>query len=250
MTTRPTPLVAVSLKMYFERERTLDYCRAVAGIAAAHPEVGAGAVRLAVLPDFLTVPAAVEILGGTGVYVGAQDLAPEARGAFTGEVSGADLAALGVRCVEVGHAERRTIFKEDDEMVARKTATAIGTGLIPLLCVGEAERSDPAEAAAVCAAQVAGAVGGSTSAEVWVAYEPYWAIGAPEPAPADYVIAVCEELRGALAGSVPTHSLLYGGSAGPGLLTRLGLAVDGLFLGRFAHDPAAFGRVVEEALAR
>ena len=246
----PTPLVAVSLKMYFERERTLGYCRAVADIARERPEVSAGAVRLAVLPDFLTVPAAADILSGTGVVLGAQDLAPEARGAYTGEVSAADLAALGVGCVEVGHAERRTIFKEDSAMVARKTATAIATGLIPLLCVGEAERSDPTEAAAVCARQVADAVGGRTDAEVWVAYEPYWAIGAPEPAPAEYVIAVCEALRGELAASVPTHSLLYGGSAGPGLLTRLGGAVDGLFLGRFAHDPVAFGRVVDEAIAR
>lgn len=246
----PTPLVAVSLKMYFERERTLGYCRAVAEIARERPGVADGGVRLAVLPDFLTVPAAVEILAGTGVHVGAQDLAPEARGAFTGEVSGADLAALGVRCVEVGHAERRTIFKEDEAMVARKTAAALAAGLVPLLCVGEAERSEPAEAARVCAEQVTSALGGRTDAEVWVAYEPYWAIGAPEPAPADYVIAVCEALRGELATTVPAHSLLYGGSAGPGLLTRLGGAVDGLFLGRFAHDPAAFGAVVDEALAR
>lgn len=245
-----TPLVAVSLKMYFERERTLGYCRAVADIARERPAVAEGTVRLAVLPDFLTTAAAADIFTGTEVFLGAQDLAPEARGAFTGEVSGADLAALGVRCVEVGHAERRTIFKEDDQMVARKTATALSTGLIPLLCVGEADKTDPEEAAAICAEQVASAVGGRTDEEIWVAYEPYWAIGAPEPAPAEYVIAVCEALRTRLADSAPSYSLLYGGSAGPGLLTRLGNAVDGLFLGRFAHDPAAFGRVVDEAIAR
>jgi len=245
-----TPLVAVSLKMYFDRPRTLAYCGELARWARSTPAVAAGEVRVAVLPDFLTLDAALRVLAGTGVRVGAQDLCSEDRGAFTGEVSGADLAALGVACVEVGHAERRTLFGEDEALVAAKTRAALRNGIVPMLCVGEAERGRPEDAAASVLAQVRSAVGEDASAdEVWVAYEPWWAIAAAEPAPADYVARVCLRVREGLAGHLPNASLVYGGSAGPGLLTRLGDAVDGLFLGRFAHDPAAFVAVVDEAFS-
>lgn len=245
------PLVAVSLKMYFDRTRSLEYFDAVRDLATRTAAVAAGAVRLAVLPDFLTLPAACRTLASTTAVVGAQDLAPADRGAFTGEVSGADLAALGCACVEIGHAERRTIFGEDDAMVATKTAAAVRNGLIPLLCVGESERTTPAAAARQCVRQVQDALAGATTGtEVWVAYEPYWAIGATEPAPADYVRAVCAKLRSGLDPAGREITLVYGGSAGPGLLTELGNAVDGLFLGRFAHDPSALAQVVAEAASR
>ncbi|WP_371871314.1 triose-phosphate isomerase [Phytohabitans rumicis] len=81
------------------------------------------------------------------------------------------------------------------------------------------------------------------SRPVVVAYEPVWAIGAAEPAGVDHIAAVCDALRA----RVPDSPVVYGGSAGPGLLTRLRGAVDGLFLGRFAHDPAALADVLDEA---
>lgn len=243
-------IVAVSLKMYFERERTLDYCRQVAAVADRTPAVGSGQVRMAVYTDFLTTEAASRILADSPVLLGAENLAPADRGAYTGEVSGADLAALGVRTVEVGHFERRTIFAEGEAMVAAKTQAALRNGMIPMLCVGEPERTDPAEAAAACLAHVRSAIGGEpTDADLWVGYEPYWAIGAPAPAPVPYVQDVCHHLRAGLAELAPAASVVYGGSAGPGLLTELGDAVDGVFLGRFAHDPAALAAVVEEAAA-
>ncbi|GAA4288210.1 triose-phosphate isomerase family protein [Georgenia daeguensis] len=244
------PLVAVSLKMYFDRTRSLEYLDAVRDLAG-RPAVAAGDVRLAVLPDFLTVPAACETLSSTAALVGAQNLGPADRGAFTGEVSGADLAALGCSCVEIGHAERRTIFGEDDALVAAKTAAAVRNGLVPLLCVGEADRSTPEAAARDCVRQVERALAEVTvRTEVWIAYEPYWAIGATEPAPADHVRAVCDGIRAGLGDAAGETTLIYGGSAGPGLLTELGDAVDGLFLGRFAHDPSALAQVVDEAATR
>lgn len=241
------PLVAVSLKMYFDRERSLAYFDAVADVARSSA-VSSGAVRLAVLPDFLTVQAACDRLASAGVLIGAQDLCHAPRGAFTGEVAGADLAGLGVSAVEIGHAERRTIFGEDDDMVAAKCTAAVSAGLVPMLCVGEQTRTTPAEAAAQCVVQARHALAEVPgNHEVWIAYEPHWAIGAPEPAPAGYVAEVCELVRGHLAAFWPDLTVVYGGSAGPGLLTQLGPAVDGLFLGRFAHDPAALAQVVEEA---
>ena len=233
-------IVAVSLKMYFERRRTLDYVDRAARIAAGSGAVASGTVTMAVYTDFLTLDAASRTLQGTDVLLGAQDLAAADRGAHTGEVSGADLAALGVRTVEVGHFERRTLYREDESVVAAKTRAALRNGLVPMLCVGEPERTAPEAAAAAVAKQIRSALGGrATDQELWIGYEPYWAIGAPAPAPADEVRAVCTAVRERLADLAPGARLVYGGSAGPGLLTRLAPAVDGVFLGRFAHDPAA-----------
>ena len=81
-----------------------------------------------------------------------------------------------------------------------------------------------------------------------IAYEPVWAIGAPQPASPDHVRAVCSALRTHLAGDelFTEAGVIYGGSAGPGLLPQIADDVDGMFLGRFAHDPAAVGRILDE----
>ena len=84
-----------------------------------------------------------------------------------------------------------------------------------------------------------------TVGRVVVAYEPIWAIGQAKPAPEEHILAVIEGIRGVADGS----SVIYGGSAQPGLLSRLASGVDGLFLGRFAHDPMALTAVIDEAEA-
>lgn len=244
-------IVAVSLKMYFDRVLTTQYIRAVARAARETQAIRSGEVTLAVLPDFLTLALAADELQGTGVSLGAQDLCHEDRGPFTGEVSGRDLAELGCRCVEIGHAERRALFAEDDALVSAKMAAALRNKLIPLLCIGETVRTEPAHAAAVCLDQVRSALGDArTDQPVWLAYEPVWAIGARNPAAPGHVREVCQLLREQTMELLPAASIIYGGSAGPGLLEVLGPAVDGLFLGRFAHDPAALFAVVEEARRR
>jgi triosephosphate isomerase len=241
--------VAVSLKMYFGPARAQAYCAALASLAARHRDVVSGATHLVVLPSFVAIPAALEAAGTTRLRVGAQDLATQDAGPFTGEVSGAELAELGVTHVEVGHAERRRLFGEDDAVVRAKTAAALRHGLVPLLCVGEAERLDPAAAAAVVVDQVAAAIPDGTGRRVLVAYEPVWAIGAAQPAPHAYTAAVCHAARAALGERLGDFGVLYGGSAGPGLVTALGDSVDGLFLGRFAHDPSAVQAVLDELAA-
>jgi triosephosphate isomerase len=241
--------------MYFSNARTLEYCAAVAQLARADDAVGAGSTELVVLPTFLSVLSAIDAVRGSNVRIGAQDLAAEDTGAFTGEVSGAELAELGCTHVEVGHAERRTLFGESDSVVAAKTQAAFRHGLTPILCVGEETRSEPAAAADGCVRQVLSAVAHPTRTEaaiprVIVAYEPYWAIGAPRPAPSGYVADVCELVRTALTGELGEFAIIYGGSAGPGLLSELQGSVDGLFLGRFAHDPQAVAGVLAEAAER
>jgi len=242
-------LVGVSLKMYFGHHQSLDWCAQVAELSRTHAGVASGAVELFVIPGYLSVPAAVEIFADGPVLVGAQDLATADTGAFTGEVSGVELAEIGARVVEVGHAERRRLFGETDDIVNQKTIAALRNGLAPVLCIGESVKSDPAAAAAESMRQVVSALADAPDGRVIVAYEPVWAIGAAEPAPADYIRAVCAILRESVGtlGGREGSAVIYGGSAGPGLLTQLGADVDGVFLGRFAHNTTALGRVLDEA---
>ena len=247
----PRFLIGASTKMYFSHARTMEWCRAVAEIAKTHPAVRGGDAALFAVPGFLSVPGALEVFDGVAM-VGVQDLAAEDHGPFTGEVSGRQAAELGCVLAEIGHAERRRLFGEDDAVVRAKTAAALRSGLVPLLCLGEPERGDPDRAAAECIRQfddaLASAGASGLSGPVVVAYEPHWAIGAPEPAAPEHIAAVCAALRAHLRG-LPAHAgsaVIYGGSAGPGLLGRIAHAVDGLFLGRFAHDPAAVAVILDE----
>lgn len=244
-------ILGVSLKMYFGHAQTLDWCRAVRRIAQDHEAVAPGRASLFVLPGFVCLPEALEILRPT-VAVGAQDLATDDTGAQTGEVGGAELAEIGCSIVEIGHAERKRRQGESSDVVSAKTASAFRHGMTPLVCVGEADRGTPETAVEACVDQLEAALRDSDAqalgGRVLVAYEPEWAIGRPSPAPPEFVREVGLGLREHLAGRTanPESSVLYGGSAGPGLLGRLDGAVDGLFLGRFAHDPNALRDILDE----
>jgi len=247
----PPLMVGVSLKMYFGHREAADWFARVADLARGHAALASGAVELFVIPTYLQVLPAREAFAGTPVRIGAQDVATADSGAYTGEVSAAELAEVGVSIVEIGHAERRRLFGETDEVVAEKTAAALRNGVTPLVCVGETERMDASGAAAATVAQLRRGLSGAPAGPVVVAYEPVWAIGAAEPAPASHVAAVARALRVALdvAPDRAGSRVIYGGSAGPGLLTDLDGAVDGLFLGRFAHDPDRLAAVLDEAAA-
>jgi len=246
--------IGVSLKMYFTHARTIAWATELAGIARRHPAIQGGVVDLFVVPSFPALVPVREVLASTPVRLGAQDLATADAGAFTGEVSGVELAEIGCTLAEVGHAERRTLFHEDDAVISAKTAAALRNGITPLLCVGEESPASPAVAALEVAVQIDAALAEADEAgldgSVVVAYEPVWAIGTPEPAAPDHIGAVVAALEARLA-ELPARAgsrVIYGGSAGPGLLTELGGDVRGLFLGRFAHDPAAVERILDEAL--
>lgn len=249
MLTRPPVVVGVSLKTYFGHRQAAGWCARVAELARAHPALTTGAVELFVAPTYLQLLPALRTFDGTPVRVGAQDVSGHDGGAYTGEVSAAELAEVGVGLAEVGHAERRRLFGETDADVAAKAAASLRHGLTPVLCVGETDRLAPDDAAAATVAQLRAGLDAAPPGAVIVAYEPVWAIGAAAPAPPAHSAAVGRELRAALADLPGRHGsrVVYGGSAGPGLLTELGDAVDGLFLGRFAHDTGALAGVLDEA---
>lgn len=242
--------------MYFGYQRTLSYCREVANIASAHPAIQGGDIELFILPSLPALPAAASLLEKSGASAGAQDVFWKDEGAYTGEVSAKFVSELGGRYAEVGHAERRRIFGEDDDIIGLKTAAAYRNGLIPVLCVGEPRNTSVADALEYCMGELNGILTRARSlgpiGGMIVAYEPQWAIGAPAPATPDYISAVITGLDAHLR-NLPGQEdsrVIYGGSAGPGLITQLDSAVAGLFLGRFAHDPAALKTILDETAAR
>lgn len=248
-------IIGAGLKMYLGHWEMVDWLGEVARVAERHAGLRRGTVELFVLPSFTALPHAVRTLSRLNVGVGAQDLFWADRCPFTGEVSGAQLADLGCSYAEVGHMERRLYLGETDEMVSSKTAAAFRNRLTPVICIGEREELSPEIAAEECVRQLHASLTdsrrtGSLGPAV-IAYEPHWAIGSHVPAEPAHIRFVCRRLREELAGDVGLNGsrLIYGGSAGTGLLADLDGVVDGLFLGRAAHDPAVLEAVLDEAVA-
>jgi triosephosphate isomerase len=246
---REKRIVGTSLKMYFDLPGTLGYIDAVAQLSKAADQAN---VDLFVIPDFVTLLPSKDKLSSTNVLLGAQDTYSEDKGAYTGEVSPLTLSQAGIRIVEIGHAERRRLFGETDEDVAKKAAAVVQNGMTPLICIGEKSQSSSISqavglAVSECKPQITAALSQlPDDAEVILAYEPVWAIGAKEPAGADHVLAVTQNLRALVAGRKGRTRILYGGSAGPGTFQKLKDGVDGLFLGRFAHDVGNLEQVIKE----
>jgi triosephosphate isomerase len=254
----------VSTKMYFAHARTNAFITAI--LSQLTSDVLSG-IDAFIIPDFVSLTSVISAISSSScssssatnnndnntLLVGAQDCSTQDFGPYTGEVSPAVLKEIGCRIVEVGHAERRRLFGETDEVVRDKVAAVVRNGLWPLICVGEEQVPVPAggvqEAAAEVLRQVAAALEGvDEDAEVIVAYEPVWAIGAPEPASAEHVKGVVRSVRESevVKGRKGRTRIMYGGAAGPGLWERLEGEVDGLFLGRFAHEPGQFVKLIHE----
>lgn len=255
----PRFLIGTSHKTYFTQQRAVAWATDVAAICRDHEAVTAGRVRAFVLPTHLAVPAVLSAVGEAPLAVGAQDVSAHEAGSHTGEVTAAELAEVGCALVAIGHAERRRDHGETDDVVAAKVAAALRHGLVPLICIGEQGAGSPEDAVAACRAQAVTALRQARTAglsgEVVLAYEPVWAIGAANPASPAHIRIVCRALRDLLrapggdgvADVVRAGRVVYGGSAGPGLLTEVAPDVDGLFLGRMAHDPPAVRVVLDEA---
>ena len=179
-----------------------------------------GGVKCAVCPPYPYLAQTQQLLSGSGVAWGAQDVAEQESGAYTGEVSGAMLVDFGCRYVIVGHSERRTLFDESNEVVARKYAAALKAGLIPILCVGETlAHREAGSTEATVAAQLGTVLEGcgvQSFTHAVVAYEPVWAIGTGKTATPEQAQAVHAFIRGRLAaqdeGVAANVQVIYGGS--------------------------------------
>ncbi|PIE00469.1 MAG: triose-phosphate isomerase [Thiothrix nivea] len=177
-------------------------------------------VSIAVCAPYVYIPQVAQLLQGSSVALGAQDVSEHNAGAFTGEVSAPMLEEFGCQYVIVGHSERRALFGERDEDTAAKFAAARKQGLTPILCVGETlEEREQGVTETVVGRQLDAVIaleGEAALADAVIAYEPVWAIGTGEtatPQQAQDVHAFIRSKIAALDAEVADKvQILYGGS--------------------------------------
>jgi len=239
------PIIGISLKNYFSLKQTHTWVTHL--VESANLENWPSLINLFVIPNFISLLESNKLLQGSGITLGAQDVFWEDLGPFTGEISASLLKEAGCKYVEIGHAERRRLFNEDDEITSKKAKSAAENSLIPIVCIGERNQSSINQAIEFCKSQidpVLSIVNGS--AQIIFAYEPVWAIGQKEPADPIYTKEIASKLKRYFSERPGITSLIYGGSAGPGLFTQLYPEFDGLFLGRFAHDIKNIQKIFSE----
>lgn len=244
--------LGTNLKMYKTISETGDFLKRL--IRNTKPYQGDTA-ELFVIPSYTSLPMAMELTGNTAIKIGAQNMSWEEEGPFTGEISPRMLEEIGVGLVMVGHSERRHVFHETDEEENRKVLCAVKHGLTVLLCVGETgadkEAAVSGQVLEIQLKKGLKSISVSQVPQLWVAYEPVWAIGKNGiPASAEYaqhnhlIIKKClTEMFGNQAMSIP---VLYGGSvnfdnSGSFILQP---DIDGLFIGRSAWDADSFARIL------
>ena len=230
-------LIAGNWKMYKGPEETARFCRELRDQLE-----WVDGVDVAVCPPFPSLSAAVQSLAGTDVAVAAQNVHWEVEGAFTGEVSAPMLFELGVYGAIVGHSERRQLFGETDEGVARRAAAGLEAGLWIIACVGETEAEREAgETEAVLRRQVAVL---QAHEQLVIAYEPVWAIGTGRTATPEQAQEAHAFIRSLI--DVP---VLYGGSVKPENAAEL-LAqpdVGGALVGGASLDVQSFTAICKAA---
>ena len=227
-------------------------------MAALTENLSAGAGEEVVLcVPFPLISAMSAAAAGTGVKVGAQDVSAHEKGAYTGEVSGAMLADLGVSYCIIGHSERRAYHAESDELVNAKLKALLQNGITPILCVGESlEQRDAGETLHVVSDQIKADFNGVSAEEargVVIAYEPIWAIGTGRTATAEQAQEVCSFIREYLAENLydwdtsKAMSILYGGSMNAKNAEELlaQLDIDGGLIGGASLKPADFSVIVK-----
>ncbi|MEP7247259.1 MAG: triose-phosphate isomerase [Gammaproteobacteria bacterium] len=218
------PIVAGNWKLHGSRA---ENARLIEELIAQLPSKPAA--MCIVCPPFVYLQEAARLLRGSSIELGAQDVCAEAQGAFTGEVSAAMLKDVGCEYVIVGHSERRLIYRESDQVVARKFAAAQSKGMIPILCVGEQLAEREANRMQDVIARQLDAVlelcGVDTFANAVIAYEPVWAIGTGRNATPDQAQDVHAFIRARLAARnakiAAETRILYGGSVKAGNAAEL-----------------------------
>lgn len=210
---------------------------------------------VAVFPPFPYLAQAVQATGNSTVRVGAQNVASESSGAFTGEVAAAMLADVGCRLALVGHSERRSLYGETDAQVLEKTRQLLANGLTAVVCVGEtlAERQSGREQAVV--AQQLELLLRELSSYDWrnivLAYEPVWAIGTGETATPEQAQAMHGFIRGLLQEKDPAVAaatrILYGGSVKAANAAELFAQpdIDGGLVGGASLDATEFSAICQ-----
>jgi triosephosphate isomerase len=213
-------------------------------------------VDVAIIPPFTDIRSIQTMVDGDRLRLqyGAQDLSPEAAGAFTGDISGSMLAKLGCTFVVIGHSERRAIHNEDDALINRKIRAALTHELTPIFCVGEDSpvRESGAHVSHVIRQVRAGLAGFHKSElkKIVIAYEPVWAIGTGKSATPEDAQEVCAAIREEIeqigsAEIAANMRILYGGSVKSSNIAEImkQADVDGALIGGASLDPEELAKI-------
>ncbi len=210
-------------------------------------------VDIAIAPTFTALDCTRRALDGSNVVLCAQDVNPEKKGAFTGEIAPGMLEDLDVRYGIVGHSERRALYHETDDSVARKAEALLAVGIRPIVCVGETlEQRESGGTLQVVTDQLAGSlatVKPHEANDLVVAYEPVWAIGTGKTATPDIAQEVHAHIRTRLVDLFGRTGeeirIQYGGSVKPENVDELMAQpdIDGALVGGASLDPEAFARI-------
>ena len=225
--------------------------------AGLRKELGdnAGGPEVLVCPPFLALEAVHQLLDGSPIRLGAQDVHWEAKGAFTGELSPAMLKEVGVSAVIIGHSERRHVMGETNDMINKKVKACLASGLLPILCIGELlEERNMGVTREVVERQITKGLDGLTPedvARIVIAYEPVWAIGTGKtatPRQAEEVHHYVRKLITQKSGEAVGQGIriLYGGSVSPDNVKELMTEedIDGALVGGASLKVDSFLKIV------
>jgi triosephosphate isomerase len=230
------PIIAGNWKMNKTVREAIEFLEAVKGELDA-----VEGVEKVLCPPFTAISTVAQLVKGTSIKVGAQDVFWEEKGAYTGEISPVMLKEF-CEYVIIGHSERRKYFGETDEHVNRKVKAALAHSLTPIICVGEnLEENEAGLTEEVVTRQVRGALAGLSSAEagkVVIAYEPVWAIGTGKPATPEGAQAV---IGGVIR---PLLAELFGVDVASKVRIQYGGSVDPSNIGGFLAQPDIDGALV------
>jgi triosephosphate isomerase len=199
------------------------------------------------IPPFTSLASVGELVRNSRFKLGAQNMHWERSGAYTGEISGLFLKAVGCEYVVIGHSERRHVMGETDGMINKKLKTALEIGLIPIMCVGEKEEEREAgKTEAVIERQIKEGLKDieNEAHKMVFAYEPVWAIGTGKTATPQQVVEVHKFIRGMLK---KPSTILYGGSVKPENVDTLMKEeeIQGALVGGASLKPESFARIIK-----
>lgn len=252
--TNTQPFIAGNWKMYKTASEAVELI-----LSLRRDSGDFDGAEVVVIPPFPALPDVVKAAQGSPIQVGAQNLFWENQGAYTGEVSGPMLKAVGCRFVVIGHSERRQHFGETNETVNRKIKAALSSNLIPIMCLGESlEEREQGRTTKKVETQLAAGLHGLDIHEfktVIIAYEPIWAIGTGLTATPDQAQEVHAFIRNKLAEAYGQQEgtyaiILYGGSVKPenaySLLKEKD--INGALVGGASLKADIFAEIIKESL--
>ena len=244
------PLIAGNWKMFKTSSEAVETAGQLVKLVAMTTDID-----VMIAPPFTALAQVSDVVRGSCVSLGAQNLFWEAQGAFTGAISPAMLVSAGCKYVIIGHSERRQYFNETDETVNKRIKAAFDNDLIPVMCVGESEKErESKNTFSVLDKQVKKGLedfSADNLKRLVIAYEPVWAIGTGKTATSEQAQEVHRFLRSVLEKSfgnmlAKSIRILYGGSVKPGNIAELMAMpdVDGALVGGASLDPETFSKIV------